>query len=86
MNNLKNKKIAVYMRVGTEEQARRFGSTQDFDPKNPLSVLSKKLNKKLKEENLHHFNTDLIILNRFFKQNHCRYISVDGQLQKQKAR
>ena len=48
MNNLKNKKIAVYMRVGTEEQARRFGITQDFDPKNPLYVLSKKLNKKLK--------------------------------------
>lgn len=133
MNNLKNKKIAVYMRVGTEEQARRFGSTQDFDPQNPLSVLSKKLNKKLKEKNLHHFNIeryyfdiasgasiknrpgltrllndiktgkvncvlvknistltrsvpDLIKLENFFKENHCRFIPVYRQLQQKRNR
>ncbi len=82
MNNLKNKKIAIYMRAGHPEQPQS---------KIELARLSNKLTQKLKTDEfifsrLTRSITDLITLNRFFKQNHCRYISVDGQLQKQKAR
>ena len=56
-----------------------------------LARLSNKLTQKLKTDEfiflrLTRSITDLITLNRFFKQNHCRYISVAEQLQKQKAR
>lgn len=82
MNNLKNKKIAIYMRAGHPEQPQ---------PKIELARLSNKLTQKLKTDEfifsrLTRSITDLIILNRFFKQNHCRYISVAEQLQKHEAR
>lgn len=82
MNNLKNKKITVYMRTGHPEQPQ---------PKIELARLSNKLTQKLKTDefifsHLTRSITDLIALNRFFKQNHYRYISVAEQLQKQKAR
>lgn len=82
MDNLKHKKIAVYMRAGHPEQPQ---------PKIELARLSNKLTQKLKTDEfiflrLTRSITDLITLNRFFKQNHCHYISVTEQLQKQKAR
>ena len=82
MNNLKNKKIAIYMRAGHPEQPQS---------KIELARLSNKLTQKLKTDEfifsrLTRSITDLIILNRFFQQNHCRFIPVYRQLQQKRNR
>lgn len=113
MKDLKNKKMAIYIRVGTEEQVLGFKKLQEeylhhfnveryyFDIASGTSIKNRPgLNQLLNDIKTGKVNCvfvknistltrsvpDLIKLENFFKENHCRFIPVYRQLQQKRNR